>query len=118
MRAVRRATIGIAALLALVVIAAPLAGARSRARLTVAKAQPMTVHGAAFHRRERVRLVLRPGSGAAVTRRVRASSSGTFTFAFPTAKLGRCAGWTVTATGAAGSRATLRRPPLPACLPA
>jgi hypothetical protein len=108
----------IAALLTLAVIAAPVAAATPRPRLTVARAQPMTVRGAAFHRREHVRVVLRPGSGAAVTRHVTASSSGTFTVAFPTARLSRCAGWTVTATGAAGSRATLRRLPLPACLPA
>jgi hypothetical protein len=86
--------------------------------LKLTNAQPLTIRGTSFHARERVRVVLRPASGAATTKRVRAGRHGSFTTTFASVQLSRCAAFQVTAQGSNGSRATLRRPPLPACMPA
>jgi hypothetical protein len=89
----------------------------AKPHLKLTKTQPLTIRGASFHTRERVRLVLRQASGAVTTNRVRAGRHGRLTTAFAGVQLSRCAGFQVTAHGSAGSRATLRRPPLPACMP-
>ena len=47
-----------------------------------------------------------------------ASSSGAFRMSFGNVAIGRCSGFRITAVGNLGSRATLKRTPLPACLPA
>ena len=82
---------------------------------------PMTVHGSGFHRRERVRVTVRSTPGSTLVRRVRANRGGTFTTTFPTLQTGHCGpSFTITATGARGSSATLTHKlrPLPACMTA
>src|SRR4051794_34073805 len=93
------------------------AGATPKPRLTMARAQPLTVRGRGFHRHERVRVVLRRASRPAVVHRLRAGRRGRFTTTFGGVALDRCGGFSVIAVGRAGSRATLKRPPLPACMP-
>ncbi len=71
-------------------------------------AQPM-VRGTGFHARERVRLVVR--APALVLRSATASTGGGFTMRLPGVSLSSCAGFSITATGDRGSRATLKRAP-------
>ena len=88
-------------------------------KIRLIAASPATVHGSGFHRRERVRLILRSTPGTTLVRRVRATRAGTFTTAFTTFQTGRCGpSFTVTATGAKGSSSTLigKRMQLPACM--
>jgi hypothetical protein len=104
--------------LAVAVLAATGATApTAKPRLTMIAAAPVTVRGSQFRAHERVRVVLHEAAGATVVHRVRAGGRGRFTTSFGTVTLGRCGGFSVTATGALGSRATLRRPQLPACMP-
>ena len=93
------------------------AGATSKPRLTLARTQPLTIRGRGFHRHERVRVVLRQAARPAVVHRLRAGRRGRFTTTFGGVALDRCGGFSITAVGRAGSRATFKRPPLPACLP-
>jgi hypothetical protein len=93
------------------------AGATPKPRLTLARTQPLTVRGRGFHRHERVRVVLRQASRPAVVHRLRAGRRGRFTTTFGGVALDRCGGFSLTAVGRAGSRATFKRPPLPACMP-
>jgi hypothetical protein len=100
---------------ALLAACAAVPGEAATARLRLTTTTPLTVHGSGFQRHERVRVVVR--YGATYTHRVRATRSGRFTTAFGRISVDRCSGFVVTATGRHGSRATLRRPPLPACAP-
>jgi hypothetical protein len=100
---------------ALLAACAAVPGEAATARLTLRTTTPLAVHGSGFHRHERVRVVVR--YGATYTHRVRATSSGRFTTAFGRINVDRCSGFLMMATGRRGSRATLRRPPLPACAP-
>jgi|tagenome__1003787_1003787.scaffolds.fasta_scaffold20923269_2 hypothetical protein len=105
--------------LIVLVCAGPAASAgEGSPRLTLAHADPFTVHGTAFRPHERVRVVVRAPGGPQRDRRVRAGAHGGFKAVFDDLRWGRCRGVSVTATGSRGSRATLRRPPLPACMPA
>jgi hypothetical protein len=83
----------------------------SRARLTFTKAVPVTVHGAGFHRHEHVRVTVRQPM-AQSTKRMTASSSGTFSVSFPDVKVKACQSLSVTAVGSRGSHATLVRRPV------
>jgi len=103
-----------AVVLAAVSIAA--AQARNTASLRLVHTQPIVVAGAGFHARERVRVTLvAQGSHAQV---VTATRSGSFTVSFSGVPVDRCTGFQVFAVGQRGSRAEVKRPPLPACLPA
>jgi hypothetical protein len=88
---------------------------KRHAALRLLKPAPLQVVGSHFVARERVRVTASADSNS-VSKRVRASSSGTFTarFAFGA---GHCSGLRVVAVGNDGSRATLKRIPLPACMP-
>jgi hypothetical protein len=100
-----------------IALAASAAAGRSLSpRLRLVRPAPLTVSGQSFKPSERVRLVL---SATQVSRKrtVRATSGGSFVASF-SITLGRCNGFTVRATGSGGSKALLKRPPLPACLPA
>jgi hypothetical protein len=77
----------------------------------------VTVRGTAFLAHERVRVVLRRPDRPAATRRLRASDGGSFAATFTGAAVSRCGNFVVIATGSSGSRASLRRRPLPACPP-
>jgi hypothetical protein len=94
------------------------AGAAAKPRLTLVRSQPLTVRGRGFHRHERVRVVVRQNSRVTVVHRLRAGRRGRFTTTFGGVGLDRCGSFSVTAFGRAGSRAMLKRPPLPACMPA
>jgi hypothetical protein len=103
---------------AVALVLAGLAASSSPARhatLRLVTVSPLQVGGAGFRARERVRVVA-TAAQVSVAKRVRASRRGAFavTFGF---SAGHCAGLRVVATGSAGSRATLKRPPLPACMP-
>ena len=101
------------ALVGLGLLAATALGA-SRARLTFTKAAPVTVHGAGFHRHEHVRVTVRQPM-AQSTKRMTATSSGTFTVSFPNVKVKACQSLSVIAAGSDGSHAVLvRRPVCPA----
>jgi hypothetical protein len=77
--------------------------------------QPIAVRGLAFRPRERVSIVLRLTTDATWTQSTNASRNGVFSVVFSAAKLGHCTGFTVRATGRAGSRAMVHHIPLPAC---
>jgi hypothetical protein len=99
---------------ALVLVASASASAPPSLRLQ--SLNPFVVHGKAFRARERVRITLVAPS-VTLRRTKHASSKGTFTVDFGTVPLGHCGGYTVRAIGATGSVATLKRTPLPACMP-
>jgi hypothetical protein len=86
-------------------------------RLEVVTQAPFSVRGAGFARHEsvRVRLLL---PGTELVRRVRASRGGRFVARFAGAAPDRCAGYSIVATGAAGSVARLRMPVRRGCPPA
>jgi hypothetical protein len=116
----RRRTTAVAAasvVLALVVGTAESAAGRSPApHLKLVTTVPLVVRGSAFHAHESVRLVLRQRTGAPTISHAGASSAGNFRATFASARINRCGGFSIVATGSEGSRATLRRPlPLPAC---
>ena len=114
---VRRLLISVTALLAVAaLVPAGSAGGTSRPALKLDGMRPLTVAGSGFHARERVWLVLHGASGG--SRRVTASSRGTFTKAFSGVTMDRCSGFWVNATGSGGSRAKLVRRARPQCPPA
>jgi hypothetical protein len=86
-------------------------------RLTLERAQPLTVSGKHFRAHERVSLVLHRPSGG-TRRRARAGSHGAFRKGFTGVTVDRCSGYWVSAKGSRGSRATLVRRALPECAPA
>jgi hypothetical protein len=91
-------------------------GSSQRAALRLTRTVPLELTGTHFRSHERVR-VTATVSGAASTRSVRASAKGSFVTDFSTGAA-RCSAVRVVAVGTAGSRATLKRLPTPACLPA
>jgi hypothetical protein len=110
------ARIGLAACVAALTISAlPALATTSQASLRVAHLAPLAVTGHGFKGREQVRLVL-TARGATWKKAARAGSTGSFTASFPV-RVGHCTGFTVQAIGSRGSRAILKRPPLPACMP-
>ena len=78
---------------------------------------PVGVGGAGFQSREHVRVTLVTTNGR-YSRRVVATQSGRFVVSFTGALVDRCGGFQGFAVGNHGSRAAVKRPPLPACLPA
>jgi hypothetical protein len=85
-----------------------------KAALRVASAAPLKIRGLHFRASERVVVKVIAPKGASA--RVRADRTGRFGVSFPTVTYDRCSGLLVVATGARGSRATLKRPQ-PACPP-
>jgi hypothetical protein len=91
--------------------------ADAKARLKIVTHAPLTVRGAGFMRHESVRVrLLMPD--AEMVRRVRATRRGRFSVRFDGAAPDRCAGYSIVASGASGSFATLRWPARPGCPPA
>ena len=107
--------LGVLVLAACVPAAAP-ARSYHGAWLSLTDANPLTIRGHAFHRRERVRVVARRTGLDAIVRRVRAGRHGGFRVTFPTSANQPCAGWSVTATGRRGSRAVVRSMMQPDCI--
>jgi hypothetical protein len=106
---------------ALGIVALVLAGAASAApRPTiklVSENDPMIVRGTGFRAKERVKVTVTVKTPASTWRRtVVATRTGTFRATIGLVQTGRC-GFNVRATGARGSVATLKTPPLPACMP-
>jgi hypothetical protein len=102
------AVIGAASL----VLAASAAGGsdtRAKPTLKLTRGMPLTLRGAHFAPKERVRVTV--SSELKRTKLVRASGSGGFGVTFQDA-YDRCDGLFALATGARGSRATLKLPPL------
>lgn len=106
-----------AILLLLVAVAAgafgqPVAHARpatTHPTLRLMDAEPVAFHGAGFKARERVRVVVVAGTRAAKS--VTASAGGSFVVRFTGVGASSCAGFTATAIGNDGSRATFKRAP-------
>jgi len=93
------------------------AGAAQRPPVVrVARLDPVTVQGARFRARERV-TVTYTGS-VRRTRVVVTSQSGSFSARFAGVTDDPCTGFSLSALGASGDRATARHKPLPACPPA
>jgi hypothetical protein len=92
------------------------AGSSQRPSLRFTQTVPLHIAGSHFRAQERVRITATV-SAASRTRRVRASGKGSFVAVFSTGA-GRCSEVRVIAVGNGGSRATLKRLPSPACLPA
>jgi hypothetical protein len=82
----------------------------TRARLLLVDTEPLTFRGLGFKPNERVQLVAVAGARS-VRRVATGSASGTFTMRVPGVNANNCAGFSVTATGGRGSRATFKRPP-------
>jgi hypothetical protein len=105
-----------AALAAGVLVGSAASADSAKPALALSRARPLTVHGKVFRAHERVRVVLHEFTGVTITHRARAGRQGGFTAAFGSVPMGRCGGFRITAVGSLGSRATLRRIPLPACM--
>ena len=97
--------------LALVWATASLAAASptTRPTLRLVDAGPVVFRGAGFKTHERVRVAVYAGARAA--KRTTASPNGGFTVRFPGLDPNACAGFSATAVGSEGSRASFKRPP-------
>jgi hypothetical protein len=109
------ARIGAVLVIALTVAAAATA-TTGRPELRLVTMQPFVVKGTHFLPHERVRVTI-TAAGVGRTGRTRTNAAGAFTISFDVPPLGRCAGVFGRAVGTRGSVATLKRPPLPACMP-
>ena len=106
-----------AAVLAAAVSTGLASAAPQQPTLLVVTRQPLVVRGLHFRANEWVSLTA--FARGLTSRRVQASSSGTFTTVLPLLRFGRCNGVGIRAIGSLGSRAALGpKLPLPACLPA
>jgi hypothetical protein len=83
-------------------------GVQEEAELELVGTHPVAVHGTGFRAYERIRVVLVRPSGV-MRRRTRAGTGGRFTKRFPAVAIDRCDSISISATGQAGSRATLLR---------
>ncbi len=88
---------------------------QKRPALRLVDRQPLILKGVRFKARERVRVVVEAADGEMV-RVVRARVTGSFVASFGDVVFDRCTGLRVVATGARGSRASLKLPK-PACPP-
>jgi hypothetical protein len=106
---------------ALGIVALVLAGVASAAPRPAIKllseTDPMIVKGTGFRAKERVRITVTVKTPASTWRRnAVATRTGAFRATIGLVQVGRC-GFNIRATGARGSVATLKSPPLPACMP-
>ena len=104
----------LAAATAVLFLATGTAHAQSEAkpRVRLLDPAPLTLRGLNFEETEAIRLVVRLGDRT-VLRKVRATSSGSFTATYPAMRYSRCAGsLEVTATGRKGSRVSWELLPL------
>jgi hypothetical protein len=83
--------------------------ARSTPVLHLLAGYPVAVRGTGFKARERVVVTAR--GGKRLVRRTTASSRGAFTMSLPGVDTGACNGFSVTAVGNHGSRATFKLSP-------
>jgi hypothetical protein len=104
--------------IALTVVALVLAGVASaapRPAVKLAPFDPLVVQGSGFRVKERVRVTVTTPENT-WRRSVVATRTGAFRAVIGLVPAGRC-GFNVRATGSRGSVATLKLPPLPACMP-
>jgi hypothetical protein len=87
------------------------------ATLRLVRTQPLTVRGLGFQAHERVRVTLTVHNDTSVRRAI-AGPAGGFRVSFDDVPVTRCDAINVVAVGNRGSKAVLKRPPLPLCLPA
>ncbi len=112
----RRITVVLSALVALAGAAAvggSLAAAdrdAAASRITLLDTDPLSVRGTHFKSAERVRVEAVSGIKD-LTRTATGSSTGAFTMRTPGIDPNACQGFSITATGNKGSRATLKRAP-------
>jgi hypothetical protein len=86
------------------------------AKLRLLATNPVTVAGAGFHSRERVRVTASASDRTQVVRVV-ATRIGSFTADLDDLSANRCDLIRVVAVGNAGTRVVLKRLPAPACMP-
>jgi hypothetical protein len=91
------------------------AQAGTSASLRLQERSPITVAGAGFDRGERVRVTLIRET--TMRKATSASRRGTFRVVFAGTTATRCEIVRIVAVGGAGSRATLKMLPAPACMP-
>ena len=108
---------GIALAIVVFVVAGVASAATRPAIRLVSASDPVIVTGTGFRAKERVQVTLKVAIPEATWRRsVVATRTGTFRAVIDATPSGRC-GLNLRATGSRGSVATLKRPPLPACMP-
>ena len=114
---VRRLT-GIAVALAALAVPAALAGTSARPAIHPLKTSPVQARGVRFRPHEQVRIRVESPTVTA-TRRIVVGAGGTFTVTFTGVAVDRCLGYSLSATGSFGDRATwaMKLPP-PGCAPA
>ena len=108
----RRAAFALAVLVALAAAVFAPAGVGQTAakpRLQLMDSDVLMVRATGFHAREHVRLVVRAPN--LMTRNATAGTGGGFTMRLAGVNANTCTGFTITATGDDGSRATLKRAP-------
>jgi hypothetical protein len=109
---------GIGALLATLLLAGVATAAPRKPLLKlVSTSDPMIVKGTGFKVKEKVRVTLTvPSPKTTLKRNVVATRTGSFKAVMGLVQTGRC-GFNLRAVGSRGSVATLKSPPLPACMP-
>jgi hypothetical protein len=93
-------------LLALATVSTAVAATTRLPRLTVPSEHPFVVRASGFVAFERIRVTVH--AGGKFVRMLVATSRGTFLVRFRSAQTDSCTGYTVSAVGNKGSRATLR----------
>jgi hypothetical protein len=105
------------AIVALVLSGVASAAPKKAAIKLLSETDPMIVRGSGFRAKEKVTIVVKVARPAVTWRRTAiATRTGTFKATIGLVQVGRC-GFNVRATGTRGSVATLKSPPLPACMP-
>lgn len=102
---------------ALLLVGAASGATRKPAIKLVSANDPMIVTGTHFRAKEKVKVTVTVTTPASSWRRnVVATRAGSFRAVVGLVQTGRC-GFNVRAVGSRGSVATLKTPPLPACMP-
>jgi hypothetical protein len=108
---------GIAIAIVVFVVAGVASAATRPALRLVSASDPVVVKGTGFRAKERVQVTVKvPMPSATWRRSVVTTRTGAFRAVIDASPTGRC-GLNVRATGSRGSIATLKLPPLPACMP-
>jgi len=106
----RRLIVGLAVLGTLLPAAGVAGGAATiQPRLRLLDADPVAFRGTGFKAHERVRVIVYAGTRAA--KRATAGVRGVFIVRFTGLDPNACAGFSASAVGSKGSRATFKRPP-------
>jgi hypothetical protein len=108
---------GVVVAIVVFVLAGVASSATRPAIRLVSASDPVIVTGTGFRAKERVHVTLKAAMPEATWRRsVVTTRTGSFRAVIDATPSGRC-GLNLRATGSRGSVATLKRPPLPACMP-